>query len=131
MPADNASGTLSRKRMWVGRVVSAIPVLLLLFSAGMKLAAPAMVSQQMAVFGYPASHTIKLGIVELLCTILYAIPQTSVLGAILLTGYLGGATATHARIGDPFYMPILLGVVLWLGLWLREGRLVPLLPIRK
>jgi len=73
---------------------------------------------------------LALGIVEIACTIIYLIPQTSVLGAILLTGYLGGATATHARVGEPFIFPVLLGVLVWLGIYLRCGRLRAILPIR-
>ena len=81
--------------------------------------------------GYPESLTLGIGIVELACAVVYVIPQTSVLGAILLTGYLGGATATHVRIGEPFFMPIVLGVLIWGGLFLREDRLRALLPLRR
>jgi Mn2+/Fe2+ NRAMP family transporter len=72
-----------------------------------------------------------IGILEIACTVIYVIPRTSVLGAILLTGYLGGATATHVRIGDPsFFGPVIFGVLVWLGLWLRDARLRALLPLR-
>ena len=89
------------------------------------------VMQGFARFGYPESLVLSIGIVELACTVVYVIPRTSVLGAILLTGYLGGATATQVRIGDPtFFAPIVLGVLLWAGLFLRDDRLRALIPLR-
>ena len=78
----------------------------------------------------PVSYTHLIALVEIACGIVYAIPQTSVLGAILLTGYLGGATATHVRAGEPFFLPIVVGIVVWLGLFLREERLRALVPLR-
>ena len=83
--------------------------------------------------GYPESLALGLGILELACTAVYLIPRTSVLGAILLTGYLGGATATHVRVGDPFSMfiiPVILGVLVWGGLFQRDPRLRALIPLR-
>jgi hypothetical protein len=123
--------TSGKKLNWVGRIVSALPVLLLLFSAGMKLSKADAAVKGFAEFGYPAGTLIPLGIVELSCAVLYVIPQTSVLGAILMTGYLGGATATHVRAGQPFVMPVVVGVLVWVGLLLREGRLRALLPLRR
>ena len=79
--------------------------------------------------GYPASILVPLGIVELLCAILYAIPRTTILGAILLTAYFGGATATHVRMGQPFYFPIVFGVLTWLALYLRDSRLRTFIPL--
>ncbi len=116
---------------WVGRIFSALPVLMLLVSGAMKLAKPAPVIEGMARMGYPEHLAHGIGILELACTAVYMIPQTSVLGAILLTGYLGGATATHVRVGDPFFAPIVLGVLVWLGLFLRDERLRALLPLRR
>jgi hypothetical protein len=81
--------------------------------------------------GLPASLIVPLGVIELSCIIIYLIPMTAVLGAILFTGYLGGAILTHLRIGEPVYMQIGLGVLIWLGLWLRDPRLRALLPIRR
>lgn len=121
---------VSKKMLWAGWVLSALPVLLLLFSGVMKLVKPPAVVEGLGQFGYPESLALALGIVEIACTVLYAIPQTAVLGAILLTGYLGGATATHVRIGDPFFMPILVGVLIWGGLYLRDARLRALVPLR-
>jgi fucose permease len=88
------------------------------------------VAEGFAHLGYPMSVALGLGILEIACTLLYVIPRTSVLGAILLTGYLGGATATHLRVGDPYFMPVLLGVLVWAGLYLRDARLRALLPLR-
>ena len=122
---------VSKKRLWAGRILSGIPSLMLLFSAVMKFVAPPMVLTEMTRLGYPQSQTVKLGVLELACTILYMIPKTAVLGAILLTGYLGGATATHVRIGDPFISPAILAIVIWLGLYLRDPRLSELIPLRK
>src|SRR3954462_6719396 len=91
----------SKKRLWAGRVISAIPVLLLLFSGVMKLMKPAAVLQGFAHYGYPESSIITIGLVEIACTLIYAIPRTAILGAILVTAYLGGATATNVRVSDP------------------------------
>lgn len=126
--AQTAPG--SKKMLWVGRVMSALPVLMLLFSSVMKLMKPAPVVEGFAHLGYPASLALGLGIVELACAVVYVIPRTSVLGAILLTGYLGGATATHVRIGEPFFMAIVLGVLVWGGLYLRDDRVRALIPLR-
>lgn len=120
--------------LWAGYVVSALPVLGLLASASMKFARPGFVVEGMVKHGYPESMLGGLGIVELACTVLYLIPQTSVLGAILLTGYLGGATATHVRVGEisqAFLGPVLFGVLVWLGLFLRDPRLRALIPLRR
>ena len=121
---------VSKKLIWTGRVLSAVPVLMLIFSAVMKFVQPKGFSEGMAHLGYPERLAIGLGVVELVCTILYVIPRTAVLGAILLTGYLGGAIATHLRVGDPVYTVIVLGVVVWAGLFLREARLRALIPFR-
>lgn len=119
--------------VWAGRALAAVPVLLMLFSAGIKLTGnPQMVEEFVNRFGYRASAAPVLGVVELVCVVLYAIPRTAVLGAILMTGFLGGAVATHVRIGDPaFVMPLGLGVVAWAGIYLRESRLRPLVPLRQ
>jgi hypothetical protein len=123
---------ISKKMLWTGRVISTLPVLLLIFSAAMKLAHPTSVVEGFAKFGYPAYELPILGIVEIACTLIYLIPKTSILGAILLTGYLGGATATHARLSDPsFIMPVICGILIWQGLLLRDRKLQALLPLRK
>ena len=103
---------------WASYIAEHLPVLMLLFSGIMKLVKPPSVVEGSAHLGYDDSVALALGLVELLSTLLYVILRTSVLGAILLTGYLGGATATHLRIGEPFYMAVLLGLLLWGGLYL-------------
>lgn len=97
----------------------------------MKLARTKQVVDGFQQMGYMDSLAVPLGIVELVCTLLYVIPQTAVLGAILLTGYLGGATATHLRVNEPFIAPVVVGVLVWLGLYLRDTRLRALAPLRK
>jgi uncharacterized membrane protein YphA (DoxX/SURF4 family) len=131
MQSESATNAVSKKALWAGRIISALPVLMLLLSGVMKLLKPAPVVQEFGRLGYPEKLTIVLGIFELSCTVIYVIPQTAVLGAILLTAYLGGATATHVRIGDPFFIPIVLGILIWLGLYLRDPRLRPLMPLTK
>ena len=82
-------------------------------------------------FGYPESAATPIGIVEIACALLYTIPKTRVVGAVLVTAYLGGAVATHVRVGEPFVMPILLGILVWAGLYLRDARVRELLPLAK
>jgi hypothetical protein len=121
----------SKGRLWAGRIISAIPIAMLLLSAGMKFLKPPSVLEGFAHYGYPESMITTIGILELACVIIYAIPRTSVLGAILVAAYLGGATATNVRVGDSvFFVPALLGIFAWLGLFLRDDRLRQLLPLR-
>jgi len=117
---------MSKKTLWAGRILSALPALFLLVDAIMKLVKPAPIVTATVALGYPESVILPLGIVLLICTVLYLIPRTAVLGAILLTGYLGGAVATHVRIGSgafPLVFPVILGTLLWGGLYLRDERL--------
>lgn len=130
MTTDIPTDFVSKKALWAGYIVGALPVLMLLFSGVLKLAKPTMVVEEFARLGWPESLVIALGIVEIACTIIYVIPRTAVLGAILLTGYLGGAIATHVRIGDPFIGPLIFGVLIWLGLYLRDPRVRALIPLR-
>lgn len=123
------TAAVSKKKLWAGRIISALPVLLLLFSGVMKLIKPVALVDEFARLGY--TESVGIGILELCCTVVYVIPRTSFLGAILLTGYLGGATATHVRIGDPFIWPVITGVLVWAGLFLRDDRLRALIPLRK
>ena len=116
--------------VWVGWVLSVLPCLLLLMSAFTKIARAEVAVQGFADQGWPEGVLVPLGITELVSTVLYLIPQTAVLGAILLTGYMGGAIATHVRLAEPIYVQTLIGVVIWLGLFLRESRLRKLLPWR-
>lgn len=115
---------------WAGMALTVLPSLMLLMSGVMKLMQPPEAVEGFAKFGYSASTLLPLGLVELACLGLYLFPRTAVLGAILLTGYLGGATATHVRVGDAFFMPVLLGVFLWGGLYFRDERLRQLIPLR-
>ena len=121
----------SRKIVWVGRVISILVSLLFAMSALMKLRGGPEVIQGMAHLGLPESLIVPLAIIEISCVVIYAIPATSVLGAILLTGYIGGAICTHLRVGDPFFMQIGFGIFVWLGLYLRENRLKELIPLRR
>ena len=130
MQSATQTAPVSKKMLWAGRIISALPVLLLLFSGAMKLVKPAPVVQAFAHLGYPESLALRIGILELACTVVYVIPRTSVLGAILMTAYLGGATATHVRVGEPFYFPVIFGVLVWGGLFLRDDRLRALIPLR-
>jgi len=131
MESATQAATISKKVLWAGRILSAIPVLFLLTSALAKFMKPPNVLEGFAKFGYSESIIVKLAIIELAFTAIYLIPRTSIFGAILLTAYLGGATATHARVGDPAFIgPVLTGVLLWLGLYLRDERLRALVPLR-
>jgi len=134
MQSSTRIAPVSRKTRWAGIVISALPSLLLVADGVMKLVRPAFVVEGTVNLGYLESVIVPLGIVLLTCTILYVIPRTSVLGAILLTGYLGGAVATHVRVGDPLFshvlFPVYLGVLIWLGLYLRDDRLRALVPLR-
>jgi hypothetical protein len=116
--------------MWAGRVVSGLATLLFVFSAFMKLKGGPELSQGMEHLGLSESLVKPLAVLELSCVAIYLIPPTSVLGAILLTGYMGGAILAHLRAGDAFYVQFLLGVFVWLGLYLREDRLKALIPLR-
>lgn len=122
---------VSRKMLWAGRTLSALVVAMLLFSAVMKLTKPVAVVEEFARLGYDPDVALGIGLLEIACTLVYAVPRTAVLGAILLTGYLGGATATHVRIADPYFGPVIGGVLVWLGLFLRDHRLRALLPLRR
>jgi hypothetical protein len=121
---------VSKKILWTSYIMTALPVLMFLFSASMKLIHPPQLDEGFAKMGVPVSHALGLGILELACTLIYAIPRTSVLGAILLTGYLGGAMQTHIRIGEPVFGHVIFGVLIWGGLFLRDVRLRALIPLR-
>ncbi len=136
MPSDAQTAPVSKGGLWAGRIMSALVILFLTFDVVLKFVkpAPAPVVEAFARLGWSLSLGPVLGIILLVSTALYVIPNTSVLGAILLTGYLGGAVATHFRVGDPLFshvlFPTYLGVLLWGGLYLREPRLRALIPLR-
>jgi hypothetical protein len=127
--------SIKTRRPWAGYVISGLPALFLLVDALGKFVKPAPVVEGTLALGYPENVILPLGIILLISTLLYLIPQTSVLGAILITGYLGGAVATHVRIGNPLLthtlFPVYLGVLIWLGLYLRDVRLRALVPLRR
>lgn len=127
------TASISKGALWAGRIISALPALMMLFGGVMALARPALVAPEFIRMGYPENVILVVGILELACAVVYIIPRVSVLGAILVTGYLGGAVATHVRIGDPLFnviAPILFGSLVWGGLYLRDERLRALLPLR-
>ena len=128
------AGTASGKAVWSGRALSTLAILFFVMDGVMKLARPQVVIDATKQIGWPADPMVltALGLILLVCTALYAIPRTAVLGAILLTGYLGGAVASHARNGDPLLTHDLFGVYLglfvWGGLWFRDARIRSLIP---
>lgn len=121
----------SKLTLWGGRVLTAIPVFMLCFSASFKLRGGPELEAGMAQAGWPMSVMPPLGIIEIVAALLFAFPRTSVLGAILVTGYLGGATAVHVRMQDGynFLTPVALGVMAWGGLYLRDARIRSLIPL--
>lgn len=129
--AFNSNAPDSKAQFWAGWALSVLPSLLLLGSASMKLKGGEELAKTFEHIGWPVDVGFPLGLVELTCTLLFLIPQTAVLGAILLTGYMGGAIATHVRLGEPFHVQLALGVVVWAGLFLRDTRLRALLPLRR
>ena len=119
------------KVVWTGRVISILAALLFLFSAAMKGRGGPEIEQAFTHLGLPASMRIPLAVLETACAVVYLIPPASVLGGILLAGYVGGTIVTCWRVGDPFFVQIVLGILVWLGLYLREPRLKGLIPVRK
>jgi hypothetical protein len=135
MQAVEIGSTVSGKRLWTGRILSGLVVLFLLMDGVMKLFKPAAVVKASAGLGWPDQIIVPTGIVLLICTILYAIPRTAVLGAVLLTGYLGGAVAVQWRVGHPLFaetlFPVYMGILLWAGLCLRDAQLSAMFPLRR
>ncbi len=127
----------SRGALWTGRVLSGLIVLFMIFDGVIKLPPLEIVTQTMTELGWPADANVArlIGVIGLISTALYALPRTSVLGAILLTGYMGGAISTHVRIGNPLFSHTLfgvyLGVILWGGLYLRDPRVRALIPLSR
>jgi hypothetical protein len=136
MPAMAVAAPVAKPARWLGRILSGIVILFMLFDGAIKLVPWPIVTETMDRMGYGSSESLarSLGAISLVCTVLYAIPPTSILGAILLTGYLGGAMASHVRIGSPLFSHLLfsfyLGVMVWGGLWLRDRKLRALMPLR-
>jgi hypothetical protein len=131
MTEKETTSAVSNGSRIAGWIISILPVLLLLMSASFKFLQPGKeFADGLEHLGWSSEAMLKLGFVEIACTLIYLVPRTSMLGAILLTAYLGGAVATHVRIGDPFWAPVLAGVAVWLGLWLRDQRIKALIPLR-
>jgi len=123
------------RRSWAGIILSALPVLFVLFDGAIHLMVIPPVVEAFTKLGYPVSTSRALGVIELVCIVLYLIPRTSVLGAVLLTGYLGGAVATNLRVGSPLFsntlFPVYVGILAWGGLFLRDERVRALIPVRR
>jgi DoxX-like family len=116
---------ISTAQLWAGRVISSLAVLFFLIDGGMKLAKPAFVVKATQDLGYPESDIVGIGVLLLTCTLLYIIPRTSILGAVLLTGYLGGAIASQVRVQASWFnvvFALVFGCFVWVGLWLRDVR---------
>ena len=124
----------SKRRLWIGYILSSLAIAFLLFDTIIKVLKLPVAVDGTVQLGYPASTIFGIGLIELICLALYAFPRTAVLGAILLTGYLGGAIATHVRIGSPLVshvlFPIYVASLIWGGIYLRERRLRALVPLR-
>lgn len=120
----------SRKAFWAGTVIAVLAALLFFFSAAMKLKGGPQLDEGMAHLGLPARMVMPLAILEIACVVVFLVPPTMVLGAILLTGYVGGTIVTHWRSGDPFIINIVLGLAIWLSVYLREPRVRALIPLR-
>lgn len=128
-PVSNTGAT--RGRLWTGRILSGLGAAFLALDAGMKLFSVPAAVQGTTELGYPAATLVPIGIIQVCCLLLYLIPRTSPVGAILWTGYLGGAVATHVRVGNPLFshilFPIYVAALLWGGLYLRDRRVRALL----
>jgi hypothetical protein len=120
------AATTSKKAIWTGRTMSAMAALFLTFDATIHVIAPPVVTEGMAKLGYPPGVAVWLGVIQVACLALYLVPRTAAIGAVLWTGYLGGAIATHVRVGDPLFshvlFPIYVAILLWGGLYLRDPR---------
>ena len=128
--------TISKSRLWTGRIMSGLVILFMLFDAIIKLLPPSEeVKAAIDQLGYAEHHILIIGVSALISIILYIIPRTSVLGAVLLTAHFGGAVATHIRVDNPLFshtlFPIYIGILMWGGLWLRDLRLQNLLPLKR
>jgi hypothetical protein len=123
----------SQAALWAGRIISAIVILFMIFDGVTKLMKVEPVLKAAAQLGFSVQEIVGIGIIALICTVFYAIPQTSPLGALLLTGYLGGATAIQVHVGNPLFemlFPVIFGVLVWAGLFARDERLRELIPVR-
>ena len=135
MQTAGSPGPTSTKSVWAGRIISGLITAFMIFDAVIHLMKPEPVVEGFAKLNFPLRLAVPLGIVELFCILLYVIPSTSILGAILLTGYLGGAVAIQLPTGNPFFgeilFPVYIGVFLWGGIYLRDARLRALIPFQR
>ena len=135
MNPDMQAAAVSRGALRSARILTALMALFLLFDAVGHMVKPAPVVDAFARLGYPLSASLGIGIVGLVCLVAYVIPRTEVLGAVLVTGVLGGAIATHLRVGSPLFeayiFPVLVGLLVWGAIWLRDVRLQALFPLRR
>ncbi|HUH63220.1 MAG TPA: DoxX family protein [Terracidiphilus sp.] len=130
---ESSTGSKSKAALWIGWILTVLTTLFMLFDTFAHYAMPQPVVDAFVRLGLPASRSAVLATIELICVALYVVPQTAVLGAVLLTGYFGGATAIHLRAGSPLFetvFPVILGGIAWAGIYLREGRLHRLIPAR-
>ena len=133
IPTAIQNPNASRRTLWAARIIGGIAILFLLMDGVGKLINPPPVTEATVALGWPEHLILFLGILVIACVLLYLIPATSVLGAVLMTGYLSGAVATHVRIGSPTFsiiFPIILGLMLWAALYLTDARVRALLPVR-
>jgi hypothetical protein len=134
MQSSTQFATESKGTLWTGRVLSGLMALLFISDGVGHLMKPAPVLEAFARLGYPLSASVGIGVLALICTAIYVTPKTSVLGAILLTGYLGGAVSTHVRAGSTLFetiFPVILGALVWTGVFVRDAQLRQLIPLRR
>jgi hypothetical protein len=134
MQSSTQFATESKRMVWTGRVLSGLMALLFISDGVGHLMKPAPVLEAFARLGYPLSASVGIGVLALICTAIYVTPKTSVLGAILLTGYLGGAVSTHVRAGSSLFetvFPVILGALVWTGIFVRDAQLRMLIPLRR
>jgi hypothetical protein len=134
MQADAQFGEESKGMLWTGRIFSGLIALLFVFDGVGHLMKPAPVVEAFARLGYPLSASVGIGVLALICSAIYLIPRTSIFGAILMTGYLGGAVSTHVRAGSTLFetiFPVILGTLMWAGIYLRDAQLRKLVPVRR
>jgi DoxX-like protein len=134
MQSSSQNDDASKGMLWTGRILSGLMALFFVFDGVGHLMKPAPVVEAFARLGYPLSASVGIGMLALICTAIYVTPRTSVLGAILLTGYLGGAVSTHVRAASSLFemiFPVVMGVLMWVGIFVRDAQLRRLIPLRR
>jgi hypothetical protein len=132
MQTEGRIAGVSNGALWTGRILSALVIIFMIGGGLFTAIKPEAIAQQMTGhYGYPAGSIRVISIIEIICALIYWIPQTAVFGAVLVTAYLGGAVSTHVRAGEAPYLAIIFGIIMWVGLYLREPRLKDLAPVRK